>query len=687
MALPQDLRTAWSRDNLHLAWERVRASTDRAYKAYFRELYAAYASSDAMLLEHLQDRLSRGIYQPEDACKINLPKPSGILRPISLLAVEDQIVYQALANVVGEYLAPRIRHRYDREVFGHQYAGNVGPWFYKKWTSGYRAFNAASREAFDNGFIWLASFDLTAFYDSIDHAVLRHMLGGVGLSHDFGMTLTALLSKWTATSTQIYHNHGIPQGPVSSGLIAESVLKHFDENHKLRGSARYLRYVDDIRIFAKSEHELRAALVRMDHLSKDVGLFPQSGKIDIHKVTDIEKELKSVSSPMTPKAVSTKVDQKLLRKEIAKLAPGTTGYKVRNPTRFKFLLANATASADVADRLWKVYRGAPQYYVQLAAHLSKFDLLLDRHAKELVHEVEAQTLYPAVRAEFVRAAIGRVPASTRRLARSRFKKLWNLRDQADVVCVLWIFLHEHKHLTDNQSRYALRKATPPWLRALLHLTTPWDELPPSVRSNALNSAIRHKNNDIAIAGSWQVISSGEDVVRPVRDLNPLAKIMLKEAGVIRRANAQVCGIKLAIYEMTGQDIPVEWKKIFGRNYKRAEAQIVASKGYFKTSPSAWVNSMDGFNDWLLQAVHDADGSLGGYTLGQLGGVLEKNSLKTSYPKVLKLCREIHQRRYESHLSHALQKRNRKPTKAIPYRWLKTGARYLAQAARELEGRF
>ncbi len=65
MTLPTDLRNAWSYDNLQLAWARVTASTDVAYKGYFRELYSAYASADAPLLKHLHDRLSRGIYHPE----------------------------------------------------------------------------------------------------------------------------------------------------------------------------------------------------------------------------------------------------------------------------------------------------------------------------------------------------------------------------------------------------------------------------------------------------------------------------------------------------------------------------------------------------------------------------------------------------------------------------------------------
>ena len=50
----------------------------------------------------LRDRIRRGVYEPASSCKIFLPKPSGLLRPITLLTVEDQVVYQALVNVGGE---------------------------------------------------------------------------------------------------------------------------------------------------------------------------------------------------------------------------------------------------------------------------------------------------------------------------------------------------------------------------------------------------------------------------------------------------------------------------------------------------------------------------------------------------------------------------------------------------------
>ena len=188
-----DIRQAWQLANLKSAWQRLRSNPDQNFKSYFRRLYTAYALADEALLAHLQNRLSRGIFAPSDACKIFFPKPSRILRPYTLLCIEDQIVYQAMANIVANKLFPHVRHRYNKEVFGHLYAGSASPWFYRKWTEGYKAFNDSSREAFDRGYRWTASFDLTAFYDSIDHQVLRQMLLAIGLDRDFGKLLTDFL--------------------------------------------------------------------------------------------------------------------------------------------------------------------------------------------------------------------------------------------------------------------------------------------------------------------------------------------------------------------------------------------------------------------------------------------------------------------------------------------------------------
>jgi hypothetical protein len=677
-----DLSRAWHLENLQRAWRWIRSNPDRTYKSYFRQLYSVYAAADGAMLNHLRGRLVRGVYAPSNAEKVFFPKPSGILRPYSLLTIEDQIVYQAMANVVGERLFPYVRARYNKQVFGHLYAGSGSGWFYRKWSDGYKAFNTAAENAFNSGYIWTASFDLTAFYDSIDHNVLRSMLANIGVDEDFGLRLTELLAKWTATSTQIYHNHGIPQGPLSSGLIAEVVLKHFDDQRLSGFDVKYFRYVDDIRLFAKKQDHLRHALVALDRISKDVGLFPQSGKIDIHLVTDISVELKSVSNPIEPSVSTPSPDQKALRKRITALSPR---FKVADPTRFKYLLAKANPSASLLDRLWRIYELAPHFYLQVAGHISKFDELPDRHAKRLIWEIEAQELYPAIRAAFVEASIGKLPVGVVPKAKTVLKALWHPKlAQADISNALWQWLCHERHMTNRQMRYAFLSKLSPWLQMRLHFGARWSDVSEVQRDAWLNHSIRSESADIAITAAWVGGMFGVRLERPTRDINALAKLMLKELGLMKRADSSVCGIRLAISEITGRDIAIGWKKFFGRGYKRAEAQITTCKGYFKTDPSALVNAIDVFNDLLLDALHRCVPTLGVYKLGSIGSTLGNPvRLKNAYPAVTHMAEQFHQKRSESDLSHAVVRRTKKATKRVKFKWLKTGAKILAKGVEEL----
>ncbi|MBC8164418.1 MAG: hypothetical protein H7Y20_00955 [Bryobacteraceae bacterium] len=281
------LKEAFEAANLERAWRWIRSNPDSEYKSYFRAAYAQFALADEKLLADLRTRLKRGTYQTSHACKVFYPKRSGILRPYTLLTVEDQIVYQAMVNIVAERLFPHFKTRYFNETFGHLYAGKTSVWFYRKWSDGHAAFNESARKAFASRLTFTASFDLTACYDSLDHGVLRHFLQQIGCDQQFCTVLTDHLSRWTATDRRVYHHHGIPQGPLGSGLLSEVVLQHFDSNYGDRKRVRYVRYVDDIRMFAATARELRQMIVNLDLLSKDVGLFPQSSKIEIHEITDI----------------------------------------------------------------------------------------------------------------------------------------------------------------------------------------------------------------------------------------------------------------------------------------------------------------------------------------------------------------------------------------------------------------
>jgi hypothetical protein len=71
--------------NIDRAWRWIKSNPDAYYKAFFRTLYGIYEVAEEPLLSSLRDRLRRGSYVPTNSCKIFLPKPSGILRPYTLL--------------------------------------------------------------------------------------------------------------------------------------------------------------------------------------------------------------------------------------------------------------------------------------------------------------------------------------------------------------------------------------------------------------------------------------------------------------------------------------------------------------------------------------------------------------------------------------------------------------------------
>jgi len=284
------LGEAFIRKNLGRAWRWIKSNPDAGYKSYCGPAYSRFALADAALLDDLKDRLSRDIYEQSHACKILLPKKSGILRPYTIPTVEDQVVYQAMVNIiVAERLAPKARSQYLTVTFGHMYAGKSSTWFYKPWRRGYSAFNKAARSSFRRGLKFAASFDLTACYDTLDYQVLCHFLAQLSCDKEFCEKLRYCLGVWAATNTRIYLSHGIPQGPLSSGLLSEVVLRHFDLNFGTRSNVRYLRYVDDIRLFATSEDALRRMLVRLDTLSKDEGLFPQAASRTLPTAGDFRR--------------------------------------------------------------------------------------------------------------------------------------------------------------------------------------------------------------------------------------------------------------------------------------------------------------------------------------------------------------------------------------------------------------
>ena len=677
------------RYNLDRAWRWIRSNPDPNYKRYCGSLYDRYAIADDLLLDDLARRLQLGIYEPSHACKLLLPKKSGILRPYTLLTVEDQIVYQAFTNVIAERLAPKIRAKYLTEVFGHLYAGRTSPWFYRRWTTGYKAFNNSARAAFSRGLVYTASFDLTACYDSLDHGVLCHFLAKLGCESDFCEFFRQCLHRWTATNQRIYQNHGIPQGPLSSGLISEVVLHHFDLHYKPKTNLAYLRYVDDIRLFASSETDLRRVLIRLDHISKDIGLFPQASKIDIHRVTDITRELKSVSTPTEASIKGTVVNQTLLRKRIETLTPRLNpDVIISDETRFKYLLAHAQPTSRLNKRLLRISTARPDLVPYVARYLKRYQKLPKTVARELLSRVSQGHLYQHVTSEWIEVLDGRLnPSEENRLIKT-LKRQWQPRtSQPDLKYVSAKLLVRNGELTVNQIRYALRAVDEWWVRSALVEGLNTQQYGMQYVENLSNEALRDRNGDVSLAAAQKIAQIACAVHRPIRDINPAGGKALRQFGILKRVHGRSCGVEWAFSQLTGISTRIKWRSVFGPRYRQAQTLAIELRALAATNVSAFVNAADVFNDLLLSRLYAHDPTLGGYTLGNIGSVLNSLRLRNGYPRIFDLCSNVHTERLKCLLSHPVVKQTSKPTSRIPYRYLSKAKRLYRAALIEMEARW
>ncbi|OGS36829.1 MAG: hypothetical protein A2293_04155 [Elusimicrobia bacterium RIFOXYB2_FULL_49_7] len=162
------LKQIWSVKNLDLAWKRITTGRNNAYKVFFRELYIAYETGLGDNINDLHDRLVGGSYKPQSPCRIYLPKPSGLQRPLTLLAIEDQIVLQAIANSFARKIEPKISKLAYRCIYSNIPDPDIESiFFFKRWQISYHHYQKRIESEFKKGNRWVAHFDLAAYYDTV----------------------------------------------------------------------------------------------------------------------------------------------------------------------------------------------------------------------------------------------------------------------------------------------------------------------------------------------------------------------------------------------------------------------------------------------------------------------------------------------------------------------------------------
>ncbi|MBE9207791.1 hypothetical protein IQ244_14940 [Nostoc sp. LEGE 06077] len=284
-------------DNLKLAWERVRYC-DRSDSRDWVGLKVFAANRDYNL-ELIRQSLMGRTFEPSYPEIKYFPKASQTLRPMAILAVSDRIVYQAIANVVAERARPMLSTVTNRQSYANVLSNPEEKRMFMPWKKQYHLFQNKFKSLYQEGNVWLAETDMAAFYETIDQSRLIKYLLEKGLLDELTSEhLEKYLPIWASVKESEQIRRGLPQGCLASDFFANIFLYEFDKELSIQ-EYHYIRYVDDIRLLARTREAVQQGLIRVDRTLKTLGLLIQTTKTTVRQISNFDEEADRMASKLS----------------------------------------------------------------------------------------------------------------------------------------------------------------------------------------------------------------------------------------------------------------------------------------------------------------------------------------------------------------------------------------------------
>lgn len=246
---------------MHEAYRRTRKGGAVGVDRQSAQEYAVNLEGN---LRSLLDRAKSGTYRAPPVRRVHIPKGTGMeTRPIGVPAFEDKVLQRAVAMVLEAI--------YEQDFLDCSYG-------FRPKRSAHQALEDVRFQATIMRGGWILEIDVRKFFDSVDHGMLREILGrrvrdGV---------MMRLIGKWLNAGVLeqgklSYPDKGTPQGGVISPILANIFLHevldkwfHREVLPRLSGVARLFRYADDaVLLFGKKRDADRV----MEVLPRRFGKF------------------------------------------------------------------------------------------------------------------------------------------------------------------------------------------------------------------------------------------------------------------------------------------------------------------------------------------------------------------------------------------------------------------------------
>jgi hypothetical protein len=354
-------------DVLLIGWHLAHADSRDDFVADpvgYEDLGANLASRLAYLLREI----SHERYRPRYPVHVDVPKSGLSVRPGTVLPMEEA----ALLHAITYLIAPRLDRHLSSSVYSFRLQRDwqrrvkkgrsmfregdaelpflrhttirkidpLEPW-YLAWPEFDRERVALVRK---KGYTHLTRTDISAFFENIDLGVLEAQLRALLPKEPLTIALLMrILGSWThTTSAGTPIGRGIPQGNDVSSFLANLYLLPLDRalnSFCRRNEAVWLRYVDDVEVYSKTDRQAREVVLVVNESLRRLWLNLQGSKTEVLSGAELERELSTASMSAVDLAskeidrldLSDPIDKARTKAVLMNLRPLVASYKKNMP--------------------------------------------------------------------------------------------------------------------------------------------------------------------------------------------------------------------------------------------------------------------------------------------------------------------------------------------------------------------
>ena len=203
-------------------------------------------------------------YLPAPVIIYQKPKDGGGFRPIAIATIRDRVAARAAA----ECLASRLNDGLQPQSYA-----------YRPHRGALTAISIADRESRRS--THAVRLDIKEFFDSLDHEILARTMASFHVAPDAIRFLMRFAANRRTNGASVKEpTYGVPQGCPLAPILSNLYMDAFDRNIG-RDGTRFIRYADDMLLFAGSAEEAGRLLARACQELEALGLTPSVGKTSV----------------------------------------------------------------------------------------------------------------------------------------------------------------------------------------------------------------------------------------------------------------------------------------------------------------------------------------------------------------------------------------------------------------------